>query len=275
MNNISQSKNLFTVSWIISILIIVASCVGLFVPGTYAKEAPNWLVQSIGQDIINLFLISPLLIAVSILAFKGIKTAMILWSGLMIYLNYTYVIYCFDIHFNKLFLIYCLILGLSFYSLIYFLVSQIKHPTIKKVNDPMIVRITGIYLIVLACLFYFLWLLVVIPANVNNTVPKDLLETKLVTNPIHVLDLSICLPGFFIVGLMVMKKNSLGLIMAPSLMVFCILMDITIGSLGVIMKLNGFMQSFFTTFIMGVLMLFTTVLLFLYLKNSEGLIESK
>src|SRR2546428_11243580 len=143
----NQSKILFTLSWIIASLITITSCVSLFMLNTYSKETKNWLVQSIGQDMINLFLVTPFLVLTSIMAYKGNKIGMLFWAGAIFYLIYTYLIYCFDIHFNRLFLIYCLILGLSFYSFIYFLLIQVKKPIINKVANATVIRMTGLYLI--------------------------------------------------------------------------------------------------------------------------------
>lgn len=49
---------------------------------------------------------------------KGSVKAFLVWSGVLLYLIYAYVIYAFDVHFNSLFLVYVAILGLSFYALI-------------------------------------------------------------------------------------------------------------------------------------------------------------
>jgi hypothetical protein len=48
---------------------------------------------------------------------KGSVKAFLVWSGVLLYLIYAYVIYAFDVHFNSLFLVYIAILGLSFYAL--------------------------------------------------------------------------------------------------------------------------------------------------------------
>ena len=49
---------------------------------------------------------------------KGSVKAFLVWSGVLLYLIYAYVIYAFDVHFNSLFLVYVAILGLSFYALV-------------------------------------------------------------------------------------------------------------------------------------------------------------
>ncbi|HET7000211.1 MAG TPA: hypothetical protein VFI33_02835, partial [Puia sp.] len=53
---------ILTLSWLISILIIISSLTGIFGKETYSGETNNWKMQSIGQDKINLYIIVPLLL---------------------------------------------------------------------------------------------------------------------------------------------------------------------------------------------------------------------
>ena len=101
MDNDGKNRIILIFTSPLVFLLIIASYVGLFESGTYSKETLNWTIQAIGQDAINLFLITPFLIITSLLAYRKNKAALYLWSGGIIYLCYTYMIYCFDIHFNN------------------------------------------------------------------------------------------------------------------------------------------------------------------------------
>jgi len=259
------------------ILVIIVSYIGFFGRDIYSMETLNWTIQAIGQDAINLFLITPFLIITSLLAYRKNTIAYYLWSGGLIYLCYTYVIYCFDIHFNNLFFLYCLILGLSFYSLIYFLYSQLKTVDSRWTNENTPAKSIGIYLIILACTFVLLWLSDIIPAILNNSVPKTLTKIGTFTNPVQALDLSILLPGLLIISVLILRKRSLGLMLAPAALTFCILMDITVGVLAVIMSLNGQDSNWIIALVMGLLTLITIILLFKLFnnKNRENDLENK
>jgi len=267
MNIKRESTIIFALSLILAVLVIFVSCVGLFIPGTYSKETPNWTAQAVGQDMIDLFLIVPSLIVTAIITYKKNKIAMLLWSGAVFYLIYTFVIYCFAVHFNSLFIIYCLILGLSFYSFMYFLFSQIKKPIVDWFDGKMPVKAVGIYLIVIACMFYMLWLSEIVPGISANTTPKNIIDMGLPTNPVQALDLSVVLPGFLIISILLFRKKPLGLMLAPTMLVFCILMDITIGGLNIIMKIRGIEASYTITVVMAILALISIVLLSFYLKS--------
>ena len=167
------NKVILKLSLPLAALIIFASIVGLFTPGFYLAETPDWQAQSFGQDAIDLFFISPVLIVTALLATRKNKIAFLLWSGVNLYLIYTYLIYCFDVHFNSLFIVYCFILGLSFYSFMYFLFSQINKPIAKEVYYKPVVKIIAVYFLIISCLFYFLWLSEIVPAIIHHGIPKE------------------------------------------------------------------------------------------------------
>lgn len=248
--------------------IVIVSCVGLLSPNFYAAETVNWQAQSIGQDMIDLFLIAPCLLISSIFAFRNNKRATMIWGGIALYLTYTFVLYCFDVHFNTLFILYCLCLGLSFYSFVYFLFMCYKENIGYYENKP-IARLIGSYFIVIALLFYVLWLSEIVPAAIQNKIPKSVSDAGLFTNGVHVLDLAIILPAVFIVGIFLLKRVPLGFMLAPVILTFFVLMDITIGILAVVMNLKGVESDVSLTAIMGVLTLVSLGLLLGYFKNSN------
>jgi hypothetical protein len=125
----------------------------------------------------------------------------------------------------------------------------------------------GVYLILIGILFYLLWLSEVLPAMINNTTPAIIIETGLLTNPVHVLDLSIILPAFIIMGIYLLRKKYLGLLLAPAILVFSILMNITIGFMAVLLKIKGLEENLSVTVIMGVFILISLFFLITYLRN--------
>jgi len=269
MNNEEKNRFILVLSIPLIFLVIIASCVGMFVSGTYSKETLNWTIQAIGQDAINLLLITPFLIITSFIAYRKNTIALYLWSGGMIYLCYTYMIYCFDIHFNNLFFLYCMILGLSFYSLMYFLYSLLNRNNIGCFNENFQTKSVSIYLLIISCFFIFLWLSEIIPAILTNSTPKTIVKIGTFTNPIQALDLSILLPGFIVISVLILKRRSLGLLLAPTALTFCILMDITIGVFTVFMIMNGQDSNWSIAVVMGLLALITIILLFRLFNNKH------
>ena len=162
-----------------------------------------------------------------------------IWGGIVLYITYTFVIYCFAIHFNNLFVVYCLCLGLSFYSLVYFLFTLNSERKKAGFENKTAFHFIGFYFIIISMLFYFLWLSEIIPAIFQNTVPGSVVEAGLFTNAVHVIDLSVILPAIFITGVLLLKRKPIGIFLTPVLLTFFVLMNITIGILVVITRTKG------------------------------------
>jgi len=256
---------MLVLSLALAALVIINSLTALLTPGFYSLETENWQAQTIGQDIVDLFFIAPCLIISSIVAHKNSRRASMFRAGVLLYLTYTYVLYCFDVHFNKLFILYCITLGLSFYAFLFFLLFHLKNTldVEKHFRNNSAIRFTGIYFVTVAILFYLLWLAEIIPAVFQNTRPESLVETGLVTNGVQVIDLAVFLPGVFIAGMLLLKKLSAGLVLAPIILSFFILMDVTIAALNVIMNVKQVESNVGVSVIMSFLAL-TSVLLFIW-----------
>jgi hypothetical protein len=270
MSKNSQDNIILYLSLPLAALIIINSYCGLYMPGTYARETYSWYVQAIGQDIADLFIIAPLLLLTSIYAYSQNKTALLIWGGINIFIFYTYAIYCFGVHFNSLFLVYCFILGLSFYSFVYFLFLCTRGEMETRYPDSLPIKTTAIFLIVIAGLFYLTWLKEIIPAIAGHTVPPSITEGGILTNPVHVLDLSIVLPAFIITAVLLWKKKPLGLVLAPAMLAFCILMSAAISILIFVMKFKGLAGDLSLTIIFDIIALVSTVLLIRVLKSIKG-----
>lgn len=246
-----REKLLLSLSLPLAGLLAFTSAVGLWYPSIYAAATPNWTFQTIGQDGVDLFLIVPVLIISSFYSRNGNRLALAVWGGTNMYLIYTFIIYCFDVRFNSLFLFYCFILGLASFSTGLFLYEIIRDGGKLKVTS-VVKRFVGYFFIVLSTIFYFTWLSDILPAIIEGRIPTALQEAGLLTNPVHVLDLAIFLPFVFIVGILTLKGNSFALNLAPTLLAFFILMDVTIAVLALVLFREGIEENFSVSIIMGV-----------------------
>jgi hypothetical protein len=254
---------------LLALSITAVSLVGMLTPAFYLKETSNWQAQSLGQDIVDLFVIVPALIITGIISARMNRTAYQLWAGILLYIIYTFIIYCFDVHFGVLFPLYCMILGLSFYSFLLFIYKQPRHSvTIEPINK-LPAKLTGIYFITIAGLFYFLWLAEIIPSIGNNSIPESLKLSGLPTNPVHVIDLSVFLPAIFITGVLVLKHRSAGAVLSTVFLCFFILMDVTISWLAFRMNPEGSTSNRLVIFVMLLLAAISFMLLLFNLKNKK------
>lgn len=262
-----QRRNVLAISIPLIVLVIIVSLTGLLYPQIYRAATPNWLTQSIGQDAIDLFLIVPVLIIGTLYSFSSHKYAVYLWIGTLLYLVYTFLIYCFAVRFNPLFIPYCLILGISTFSVIWFF-SNNRHSSYGNTKNK-VLGVIGIYFIAISVIFYSLWLVEVLPATFNNEVPQSIIDAGLFTNPVHVIDLSFFLPATFMIGVMAVRRNIRSTLLAPVLLTFFILMDLTIAVLSLIMTIKGTGGSYAVAIVMTCLALFSTLLLVSFIRNDE------
>ncbi len=252
-------------SFITAILIFLTSFAGLFLPDLYEVESEKWQAQCRSQDFINLVIVVPSFLIISLFSFYKKSYAHLLWAGCLLYIVYTYLIYCFDIHFNIFFILYCIILSLSTYLLFYFFYSYRVRHVLSTINLPL-VKIIAIYFLIMPVLFYIFWLSEIIPATINFTLPASVGESGLLTNPVHVLDLSFLLPGIFITGIMLLQKKRLAFILAPVFLTFFILMYITIITLTLFMIWRGEITNYAVVCMMAFLAVFSFVLLIYNLR---------
>ena len=249
----------------LAILTAIVSYAGVFVESTYARENSLYAAQGIGQDIVNLFIVVPILLLAAFFAWRKSKLGLLIWSGAIFYLAYSYTIYSFGLHFNNLFIAYCLILGLSFYSLVYFLISSLRENVSQWFASDVSTKPTGIFLVVIAVLFYFIWLSEIIPAILINATPKSIIESGLLINPVHVLDIAICLPALIVTGIALIKKKNIGFLLAPTMLLFCIFMAVAIAAMLITMKAKGLDTNLVLTAIFGFITLLSSFFLARYL----------
>src|SRR6185503_15533855 len=93
MNN--RKPFILIISLVLAGLVIIVSLAGILIPNFYSVETPDWQAQSIGQDIVDLFVIVPCLIITSVFAYRNNRKAMLVWGGVLCYLIYTFIFYCF------------------------------------------------------------------------------------------------------------------------------------------------------------------------------------
>jgi hypothetical protein len=234
----NTSKRSLWLTLVIAILVLIASIAGLTLKSTYARETTPYAIQAKGQDIANLVSVAVLLIAIYFVN-RGSVKAFLVWVGALLTLLYAYAIYAFAAHFNSLFLVYVAVLGLSFYTFF----SSVLDLNRDRLQPHFIaitkVRVVSVFLLLVAILFALLWLSQDIPAIVAGKVPQSVSEIGLLTNPVHVLDLGLYLPGMIITAVLLWRRNFLGYFFAIPLLVFNILTGIGIVAIDVVGYTQG------------------------------------
>jgi hypothetical protein len=220
-------------------LVAMASLGGIFIPSTYARETASWAAQGVGQDWVNLVVAVPWLALSGLFALRGSRGALLLLGGALVYVVYSFLIYALAVHFNSLFLVYCAVLGLAFFSLATIGSELLGKDTSSWYQGRVPVHLAGGLLVAIGAVFAGLWLRDVLPALLQGTPPATIAEAGLFTNPVQVLDLSICIPALFVAGISVFRRRSLGYVLAPVLLGFSVLMAVAIGGMILLLERRG------------------------------------
>jgi hypothetical protein len=240
---IERAAPMSTTQWLwlsvpIVVLALFASLAGTFAKETYARETPNWQGQAVGQDIANL-VAYVVLAALAVVAARGSTRAYLVWLGLVVFSSYSFAIYSFALHYGRFFLVYVAVFGLSVYALIGGM-SALHPPRIKALFAPSApVRPTAILLIVIGSIFYLLWLSEVVPTIGSGDAPKALRDAGLLTNPVHVLDMGVLLPGAILTGVLLLRRNAWGFALAPPLLVCFIFLGVGIVAAMFVLRGRG------------------------------------
>ena len=249
----------------ISLLVTVASLLGLLETGIYAQETANWALQAKGQDIANLLAVATLLL--SCLRYRaGSIRAGLIWLGTLVYLIYAYIVYAMAVHLNALFLMYVAILGITAYVVLFNFRSLFAAEATFPVGPRR--SFAAWTLMGTGALFAILWLAELVPALLTGQVPASLREAGLGVNPIHVLDLAVVLPGFILTGVAVLKGRGFGLFWAAPWLVFSALMGSGIVAAMLLMASAGFPNTAAPTLMVTIVVTLSTLALRRYIRET-------
>lgn len=219
-----QRRLLGGLSFVIVALTAVASLLGLIASWPYQEETDNWVLQARGQDIGNLLAVVVLTVS-AVRMRAGSSRAAQWWMGTLFYLLYAYIVYAFAVHFSRLFLVYVAILGFVFFTLVIALSARER----ASGNPSGRARLFAAWVLIgTGALFALLWLSELIPATVTGQVPPSLTAAGLIVSPIHVIDLSVVLPGMIVIGVLTLRGNKAGLMLSIPALVFSVLMGSSI-----------------------------------------------
>ena len=119
-------------------------------------------------------------------------------------------------------------------------------------------------------MFYMLWLKDIVPAILHNSVPSEVGENNLQVNPVHVLDISIALPGFIITAILLIKKHKLGFILTPIILVFIIILAIALIGMVIMLKIKGLSDDISVSIIFSLLAIISSIFLIKFFKASKN-----
>jgi hypothetical protein len=247
-------------------LLPLAALVGLFVPGFYRDTA--WMIpQARGQDLVTLLAIEPLLI-VALLAYRARPIAATLaWNGALSYVLYTYAMYSYTTYFNSLFLVYVALFSTALFALIDLLAHLDPEHVRAAMSTKLPTRLIAGFCALVGSFFLVAWLGQIVPATLQGTVPEPILLANTPTSAVHVQDLAVALPLYFLAAVWLWQRRAWGFVLAPILLILADVMLLALLAMGVFMAQAGFASSLDMAPVFGVLALASLALTGVYFAN--------
>lgn len=233
--------------------------------GIYKNESVSMALQARAQDGITLVFGVPALLWSFLLSGKGSLKGRFLLLGLLGYLLYTYATYSFGAMYNGLFLVYVAVLSACFFAFILTFLSLWEEDIPSRLDKRFPEKFVGVILIVTAALAGMMWLKRICIPLVNREVPGEL--EHYTTLVIQALDLAILLPAGILAGILLMKKNKFGYLLAPVMVIKQMVLVIVIIAMFINQSANGVSTDVFELVVFLLIAIILSRCLYLFLAN--------
>jgi hypothetical protein len=196
--------------------------------GLYKHMSAELAPQGIAQDVVTLGVGVPLLLASLFWARRGSLRGRLLLTGTLGYFMVTYIFYLVMGAYNQLFLVYVVLAGSTFYAFTLAMMSFDPDRVSDALETRAPRRFVGVFLIVNALAIAVMWLGIVVPPAIEGKIPLEV--EHFTTLIVQGLDLSILLPASLIAGVLLLRKQPFGYLLASVYIVFlAILMTALVG----------------------------------------------
>ncbi len=219
----------FWLSAALAVVAGVAAAVGVFDTSLFHDTAMT-AGNARGTDVVILFGAIPTLLIAMALAARGSLRAQIVWLGALSYVLYNAVFFAFATSFNRLFLLYVATLSLALWSLVALLTHMNVVTLRQRFGRKTPIRFVGGYLLTTTALFAIAWLKDIIPAIVSGATPQSLVGTRMLTNPVHVMDLAISLPLTVVAVVWLWQRRAWGYTLAGLFLVYGVIESVSIAT---------------------------------------------
>lgn len=200
----------YTFSLITAFLMIVVSIAGLFFSSSmYPIEEVQH--SSVATDVVNLFIVLPVLIGSMLLAQRGKLLGLLFWPGALFIVTYHYLAYAIALTSFWQSAIYLLLVVLSVYT-IYRLLSSMDSLSIQdQLTGKVQERFAGVVLAGFGVLFFFWRGSLAVQSMMGSAVLSKPQFATTITD-------SILAPAWVIVGVLVWRKQALGYVCGGGLL---------------------------------------------------------
>ncbi|MDF2923448.1 MAG: hypothetical protein K0R57_2362 [Paenibacillaceae bacterium] len=195
-----------------SFVSVTGETVSVYGQGLYKNESVSMAAQAKGQDAVTLVIGVPLLAISCLLACRGMLKGQLLLAGTLGYFLYTYASYTFLAMYNPFFLIYTALLSASFFAFVLTFRAIPLAQLQPSFEGKLPVKSIAAFLFFLALAFGMLWLGRILPPLMKGVTPAGL--EHYTTMVIQAFDFSFILPAAVLAGVLLLRRNTFGLLLA-------------------------------------------------------------
>jgi hypothetical protein len=199
--------------WIAAVVLtLIAALMGILVPGLYGNLFPaDFIPGALPQDILTALVCIALFIIVVTTGRTDIRRQ-IITLGVIGSFFYLYGIFTIERVYNAFYILYAAIFSLTFWSLAYSL-ANLDREVLRTVKLPGWMRVTSaVVSMVVALLFTVIWVSALIPLMREHRKVEYLYS-------IYILDLCLVMPAFVMTAIMSLRKQPLGMVLAPAMFI--------------------------------------------------------
>jgi hypothetical protein len=255
------SKTLVMLSFLVAILALVASGVGLFWQGEGAPFTFTTLHgQSIeiygrglyryewafkapvlrGADVILLFLGIPMLIVAILLYHRGSLRGGFLLTGMLSCFLYNAASLAFGAAYNDLFLLYIVYFSASLYAFILAFRMMDLEALPAYISSDLPRRGIAIF-IMLSGLSTGVWLMDIVAALIEGGVPANV--ASYATDVTAVIDVGVIMPTAFVTGVLLLRRKPMGYPLAATMLILLALVGMIVAGQTVMQIIEGIVLS--------------------------------
>jgi hypothetical protein len=201
----------------VAALMLLASVLGLAVPGLYPEQP--WAVAAFrGNDLVTLLVAAPVLLLAMLLARRGGVDAVLVWAGMLHYGVYNYAYYAFGAAFSDVFLLHVAALVLSIAGLV-LLVAAVDPERLAEraaavaATRPRATRLVAGFLVLVGSGLVAAWGGLSVRFALTGQVQQDVMPPSAV-HLVYAIDLSLLAPVFLVGGVLLWCRVPWGHLMA-------------------------------------------------------------
>jgi len=204
--------------------------------GIYRNDASFKAPIFRGTDAVTLIVCVPVLLIALVWYRRGSLRGGLLLTSMLAYFLYNSISLAFGAAYNNILLIYIASFSLSFFAIVLAFLS-IDLGTLASRTSPRLPRIWIAVFLFIAGLSVLVWLMDIVVSLTSNTFPLTL--GPYTTEATYILDLGIILPTAYLAGVLVLRRNPWGTLLASILITVNVTIGLVVASQSIMQAMDG------------------------------------